>query len=221
MSFDASNFLKSLTTKPGVYRMLDEAGEVLYVGKAKNLKSRVSSYFQKTAKDSKTMALVAKICDVTVTVTSSETEALLLEQSQIKAWRPPYNIIFKDDKSYPYIYISTEDQYPRLAFHRGAQKKNGRYFGPFPSAYSVRDSLNVLEKAFLVRQCEDSYFKNSSRHCLQYQIKRCSGPCCGLISESAYRDDVDSAMKFLSGNSAEVMEDYRARMDTAAENLEF
>jgi excinuclease ABC subunit C len=221
MSFDASNFLKSLTTKPGVYRMLDEAGEVLYVGKAKNLKSRVSSYFQKTAKDSKTMALVAKICDVTVTVTSSETEALLLEQSQIKAWRPPYNIIFKDDKSYPYIYISTDDQYPRLAFHRGAQKKKGRYFGPFPSAYSVRDSLNVLEKAFLVRQCEDSYFKNRSRPCLQYQIKRCSGPCCDLISESAYRDDVNSAMKFLAGKSAEVMEDYRARMDAASENLEF
>ena len=136
MSFDAAAFLKTLTTKPGVYRMLDDCGEVLYVGKAKNLKNRVSSYFQKTAKDSKTMALVARIEDVSVTVTSSETEALLLEQSQIKAWRPPYNIIFKDDKSYPYIFLSTEDQYPRLAFHRGAQKKKGRYFGPFPSAYS-------------------------------------------------------------------------------------
>ena len=221
MSFDSTRFLKSLTAKPGVYRMLDEAGEVFYVGKAKNLKNRVSSYFQKTAKDSKTMALVARVHDVTVTVTSSETEALLLEQSQIKAWRPPYNIIFKDDKSYPYIYISTSDQYPRLAFHRGAQKKKGRYFGPFPSAYSVRDSLNVLEKAFLVRQCEDSYFKNRSRPCLQYQIKRCSGPCCGLISETAYRADVDSAMKFLSGKSAEVMEDYRARMDQASRDLEF
>ncbi len=221
MSFDSVRFLKSLTAKPGVYRMLDEAGEVLYVGKAKNLKNRVSSYFQKTAKDSKTMALVARVHEVTVTVTSSETEALLLEQSQIKAWRPPYNIIFKDDKSYPYIYISTNDEYPRLAFHRGAQKKKGRYFGPFPSAYSVRDSLNVLEKAFLVRQCEDSYFKNRSRPCLQYQIKRCSGPCCGLISESEYRADVDSAIKFLSGKSAEVMEDYRARMDQASRDLEF
>ena len=221
MSFDAAAFLKTLTTKPGVYRMLDDCGEVLYVGKAKNLKNRVSSYFQKTAKDSKTMALVARIEDVSVTVTSSETEALLLEQSQIKAWRPPYNIIFKDDKSYPYIFLSTEDQYPRLAFHRGAQKKKGRYFGPFPSAYSVRDSLNVLEKAFLVRQCEDSYFKNRSRPCLQYQIKRCSGPCCELISEEAYRGDVNSAIKFLEGKNAEVMADYRARMDAASEQLEF
>lgn len=221
MSFDAAAFLKTLTTKPGVYRMLDDCGEVLYVGKAKNLKNRVSSYFQKTAKDSKTMALVARIEDVSVTVTSSETEALLLEQSQIKAWRPPYNIIFKDDKSYPYIFLSTEDKYPRLAFHRGAQKKKGRYFGPFPSAYSVRDSLNVLEKAFLVRQCEDSYFKNRSRPCLQYQIKRCSGPCCELISEEAYRGDVNSAIKFLEGKNAEVMADYRARMDAASEQLEF
>ena len=221
MSFDAAAFLKTLTTKPGVYRMLDDGGEVLYVGKAKNLKNRVSSYFQKTAKDSKTMALLARIEDVSVTVTSSETEALLLEQSQIKAWRPPYNIIFKDDKSYPYIFLSTEDQYPRLAFHRGAQKKKGRYFGPFPSAYSVRDSLNVLEKAFLVRQCEDSYFKNRSRPCLQYQIKRCSGPCCELISEEAYRGDVNSAIKFLEGKNAEVMADYRARMDAASEQLEF
>ena len=221
MSFDAAAFLKTLTTKPGVYRMLDDGGEVLYVGKAKNLKNRVSSYFQKTAKDSKTMALVARIEDVSVTVTSSETEALLLEQSQIKAWRPPYNIIFKDDKSYPYIFLSTEDKYPRLAFHRGAQKKKGRYFGPFPSAYSVRDSLNVLEKAFLVRQCEDSYFKNRSRPCLQYQIKRCSGPCCELISEEAYRGDVNSAIKFLEGKNAEVMADYRARMDAASEQLEF
>lgn len=221
MSFDAAAFLKTLTTKPGVYRMLDDCGEVLYVGKAKNLKNRVSSYFQKTAKDSKTMALVARIEDVSVTVTGSETEALLLEQSQIKAWRPPYNIIFKDDKSYPYIFLSTEDQYPRLAFHRGAQKKKGRYFGPFPSAYSVRDSLNVLEKAFLVRQCEDSYFKNRSRPCLQYQIKRCSGPCCELISEEAYRGDVNSAIKFLEGKNAEVMADYRARMDAASEQLEF
>jgi excinuclease ABC subunit C len=221
MTFDAPAFLKTLTAKPGVYRMLDDSGDVLYVGKAKNLKNRVSSYFQKTAKDSKTMALVARIADVSVTVTSSETEALLLEQSQIKAWRPPYNIIFKDDKSYPYIYLSNDDQYPRLAFHRGAQKKKGRYFGPFPSAYSVRDSLNVLEKAFLVRQCDDSYFKNRSRPCLQYQIKRCSGPCCELISEEAYRADVNSAIKFLEGKSAEVMEDYRARMDAAAEALDY
>ena len=137
--FDAKSFLKTLPSRPGVYRMFDAEGQALYVGKAKNLKNRVSSYFRTTALDSKTMALVARIADIQTTVTASETEALLLEQSLIKEFRPPYNIVFRDDKSYPYIYLSSEDDYPRLAFHRGAQKKKGRYFGPFPSAHSVRD----------------------------------------------------------------------------------
>jgi excinuclease ABC subunit C len=194
VSFDSSAFLATLTSRPGVYRMLDEAGDILYVGKAKNLKNRVSSYFRRSAQDNKTMAMVARIRDVQVTVTRTETEALLLEQSQIKAWRPPFNILFKDDKSYPQIFVSTEDDYPRIAFHRGAQRRKGRYFGPFPSAYSVRDSLNVLEKAFLVRQCEDTYYANRTRPCLKYQIKRCSGPCCDMISKADYRHDVDSAI---------------------------
>ena len=179
-SFDPKPFLKTLPARPGVYRMLGE-NSVLYVGKAKNLKNRVSSYFRSTALDSKTMALVARIQGIEITVTSSETEALLLEQSLIKEFKPPYNVVFRDDKSYPYIYLSSEDEYPRLAFHRGAQKKEGRYFGPFPSAYAVRDSLNIMQKVFRVRLCEDTFFKNRSRPCLQYQIKRCSGPCCGLI----------------------------------------
>ena len=163
--FDRKSFLKNLTGRPGVYRMLDEANDVLYVGKAKNLKNRVSSYFRSAASDSKTLALVSRIYAIEVTVTASETEALLLEQSLIKELKPPYNIVFRDDKSYPYIYLSNSDEYPRLAFHRGAKKRKGKYFGPFPSAYSVRDSLNILQKVFRVRQCEDTFFKNRSRPC--------------------------------------------------------
>lgn len=219
--FDHKAFLKTLTTRPGVYRMYDEAGEILYVGKAKNLKNRVSSYFRSTALEIKTMALVAKVNKVEITVTSSETEALLLEHSLIKELHPPYNIDFKDDKSYPYIYLSSRDQYPRLAFHRGAQKKDGRYFGPFPSAYSVRDSLNILQKVFKVRQCEDSFFKNRSRPCLQYQIKRCSGPCCDLVSEQEYAEDVNDACLFLEGKSRKLVDQYADKMDKASQSLDF
>lgn len=220
-SFDAKAFIKTLPARPGVYRMIGEKHEVLYVGKAKNLKNRVSSYFRTTALDSKTLALVARIEQVETTVTGSETEALLLEQSLIKEYKPPYNIVFRDDKSYPYIYLSTEDTYPRLAFHRGAQKKKGRYFGPFPSAYSVRDSLNILQKVFRVRQCEDTFFKNRTRPCLQYQIKRCSGPCCDLVSPEDYADDVAHAVMFLEGKSNAVMQDYANKMEAASANLEF
>jgi excinuclease ABC subunit C len=220
-NFDSKAFIKRLPTRPGVYRMFDEAGEILYVGKAKNLKNRVSSYFRTTALDSKTLALVSRIHQVETTVTGSETEALLLEQSLIKELKPPYNIVFRDDKSYPYIFLSSEDKYPRLGFHRGAKKKKGRYFGPFPSAYSVRDSLNILQKVFLVRQCEDTFFKNRSRPCLQYQIKRCSGPCCDLISKEDYADDVEHAVMFLEGKSNAVMQDYANKMEAASDDLEF
>ncbi|MFT4719625.1 MAG: excinuclease ABC subunit C [Candidatus Azotimanducaceae bacterium] len=219
--FDAKAFLKTVSQRPGVYRMLDASGDVLYVGKAKNLKNRLSSYFRTTALDTKTMALVSHIQAVEYTITNSETEALLHEQSLIKELRPPYNIDFKDDKSYPYIFLSTADEYPRLAFHRGAKKREGRYFGPFPSAYSVRDSLNILQKIFGVRQCEDSFFKNRSRPCLQYQIKRCSGPCCGLISPADYADDVNHAAMFLDGKSRVVLDDYADKMDAAAQTLAF
>ena len=219
--FDHKAFLKTLSSRPGVYRMYSVDDEILYVGKAKNLKNRVSSYFRSKALEAKTMALVARIDHIETTITSSETEALLLEQSLIKEHKPPYNIDFKDDKSYPYIYISTHDEFPRLAFHRGAQRKQGRYFGPFPSAYSVRDSLNILQKVFRVRQCEDTFFKNRSRPCLQYQIKRCSGPCCGLVTEEEYKDDVEHAMMFLEGKSRDVLEDYANKMDEASQALNF
>ena len=220
-TFDAKAFLKTVSHRPGVYRMLDAAGDILYVGKAKNLKNRLASYFRSTALDAKTMALVSHICAVEYTITNSETEALLLEQSLIKELRPPYNIDFKDDKSYPYIYLSATDEYPRLAFHRGAKKRPGRYFGPFPSAYSVRDSLNILQKIFRVRQCEDSFFKNRSRPCLQYQINRCSGPCCGKISVADYADDVNHAALFLDGKSRAVLDDYADKMEAAAQQLAF
>lgn len=219
--FDHKTFLSKLSSRPGVYRMLDEAGDILYVGKAKNLKNRVSSYFRSSALDGKTMALVVKINRIETTVTSSETEALLLEQSLIKELKPPYNIVFRDDKSYPYIFLSANEDYPRLAFHRGAQKAQGRYFGPFPSAYSVRDSLHLMQKIFKVRQCEDTFFRNRSRPCLQYQINRCSGPCCGLISTADYADDVEHAQMFLEGKNHQILEDYANRMEEAAARLEY
>ena len=219
--FDSKAFIKQLTSRPGVYRMFDEEGGILYVGKAKNLKNRVSSYFRSNALDSKTMALVSRIQKIETTVTGSETEALLLEQSLIKEYKPPYNIVFRDDKSYPHILLTTGDKYPRLAFHRGAQKKKGRYFGPFPSAHSVRDSLNILQKVFQVRQCEDTFFKNRARPCLQYQIKRCSGPCCDLISTEDYADDVKHAAMFLEGKNTAVMQDYANKMEDASDKLEF
>ena len=201
--------------------MYDAGANILYVGKAKNLKNRVSSYFRSSALDSKTLALVGRIADLETTVTASETEALLLEQSLIKEYRPPYNIVFRDDKSYPYIYLSSEDSYPRLAFHRGAHKKKGRYFGPFPSAHSVRDSLNILQKVFQVRQCEDTFFKNRTRPCLQYQIKRCSGPCCDLVSPEDYADDVEHAIMFLEGRNKAIMDDYANKMEQASADLNF
>lgn len=159
--------------------MFDADAKLLYVGKAKSLKKRLASYFRKSGLAPKTAALVARIAQVETTITSNETEALLLEQTLIKEWRPPYNILLRDDKSYPFVFLSSEDEYPRLSLHRGAKKRKGRYFGPYPSAGAIRESLNLLQKAFLVRQCEDSYFRNRTRPCLQYQIKRCKGPAWG------------------------------------------
>ena len=207
-AFDPEHFLKNLTRKPGVYRMLDEQGKVLYVGKARNLKNRVSSYFRASGLATKTMAMVAKINRIETTVTKSETEALLLEQSLIKNDRPPYNILLRDDKSYPFVHISTQDEFPRLSFHRGLKKGAGKYFGPFPSAAAVRDSLNVLQRLFMVRQCEDSYFKNRSRPCLQHQIRRCSAPCVGHINQQDYAEDVELAILFLQGKSIDVLDQF-------------
>ncbi len=218
-AFDAEAFLATLTGRPGVYRMVGSGGEVLYVGKARNLKARVTSYFRASGLDAKTMALTARTCDIKVTVTNSETEALLLEQSLIKADRPRFNVVLRDDKSYPYILL-TDHPYPRLAFHRGA-KRSGRYFGPYPSSAAVRDSLGLLQKLFGLRPCADGFFKNRSRPCLQYQIKRCSAPCVGLIDRDAYAEDVRLAAMFLEGKRADLLDEYKAKMESAAATLAF
>ncbi|MEZ5550226.1 MAG: excinuclease ABC subunit UvrC [Pseudomonadales bacterium] len=219
--FDHQGFLASLTSRPGVYRMLDAEGKALYVGKARNLKRRVSSYFRAAGLAGRTMALVSRIADIEITVTNSETEALLLEQSLIKKERPPYNVVLRDDKSYPFIYLTDKEDFPRLTFHRGAKRKTGRYFGPFPSASAVRESINILQKLFRLRHCEDSFFRNRSRPCLQYQIQRCSGPCVGLVEAADYQEDVSLAVMFLEGRSQAVVEHYQRRMDEAARELEF
>ena len=219
--FDSEAFLATLTKKPGVYQMVDESGEVLYVGKARNLKSRVTSYFRASGLATKTMALVSKISDVQVTVTHSETEALLLEQSLIKQQRPPYNVVLRDDKSYPYIYLTEGAEFPRLTFHRGSKRRTGRYFGPFPSAGAVRDSLSILQRLFQLRHCDDTFFKNRSRPCLQYQIQRCSAPCVGYIDAEHYSRDVELAVMFLEGRSNAVLEAFKTDMQNSADELDF
>ncbi|MDT8397281.1 MAG: excinuclease ABC subunit UvrC [Pseudomonadales bacterium] len=221
MNFDASVFLKHASPRPGVYRMFDEKGELLYVGKAKNLKKRLSNYFRTGGLDTKTIALVNRIHHIETTITNSETEALLLEQNLIKEKRPPYNIMLRDDKSYPYIYLSSDDAYPRLALHRGAKKAAGKYFGPFPSAGAVRESLALLQKVFHVRQCEDSYFRNRTRPCLQYQIKRCSGPCVKLTTLEDYAEDVRHSIMFLEGKNDQIAEELLRRMEALAAELKF
>ncbi len=214
--------LAHMTTLPGVYRMLGKEGELLYVGKAKNLKNRVSSYFVKTIEHPKTQALVARIYDIETLIVRSETEALLLEQNLIKLHRPPYNIMLRDDKSYVYIFISSDKPYPRIAAGRGKGKHQaGKFFGPYPSAYNARDTLVTLEKLFNVRQCENSYFAQRKRPCLQYQIKRCSAPCVGLISPEDYQEDVKNSIRFLQGDTKALNQELIAKMETAAEALEF
>ncbi len=219
--FDARAFLRTLTSSPGVYRMLDAEGRVLYVGKARNLKRRVSSYFRKTGLPPKTQALMGQVVRVEVTVTHTESEALILEHTLIKEHQPRYNVLLRDDKSYPYIHVSTDQPYPRISLHRGARRGKGRYFGPYPNALAVRDSLNILQKVFRVRQCEDSVFRNRSRPCLQYQIERCSGPCVGMISEQDYAEDVRHTILFLEGRDREIVDELARRMDAAAERLDY
>jgi excinuclease ABC subunit C len=200
--------------------MFDGETRLLYVGKAKNLKKRLSSYFRKTGQAPKTAALVARIAQIETTITANETEALLLEQTLIKEWRPPYNILLRDDKSYPYVFLS-DGEFPRLGIHRGAKKAKGRYFGPYPSALAIRESLSLLQKTFLVRQCEDSYYRNRTRPCLQYQIKRCKGPCVGLVSPEEYAEDVRHSVMFLDGRSNALSEELSANMEKASMALEF
>ncbi len=214
-AFDSKSFLRTLTHRPGVYRMLDAKHRVIYVGKARDLKKRVSTYFQR-AHDAKTAAMVSRIAKVEVTVTNTESEALLLEYSLIKQHRPRFNIVLRDDKSYPYIYVSTEHAFPRLRFHRGARKGKGRYFGPYPSASAVRQTLAELQKLFLIRPCRDGFFENRTRPCLQYQIKRCTAPCVGLISEEEYAGDIDAAVQFLEGRNEKVIASFVKRMEDAS-----
>jgi excinuclease ABC subunit C len=221
MSFDAKAFLATLSTHPGVYRMLADDGELIYVGKARNLKNRVSSYFSGKPQTAKTMAMVQQIANVEVTITASDTEALLLEYNLIKKHRPRYNVTLRDDKSFPYIYINTQDTFPQIRFYRGTRKLPGRFFGPYPSAAATRDTLQLLQKLFRLRPCDDSYFANRSRPCLQYQIKRCSAPCVGLVTPDAYAQDLRDAIAVLEGRSGELINDLAHRMEQAAASLEF
>lgn len=220
-TFDSARFLASLTARPGVYKMRDVNGEVIYVGKAANLKSRVSSYFTKTWQSAKVSALVSHIADIEILVTNNEKEALILESNLIKTLAPKYNIMLRDDKSYPYVYLSTHQLFPRLGLYRGAKKGQGTYFGPYPSAGAARESLSILQKNFPVRQCSDSYFRNRTRPCLQYQIKRCTAPCVGLTNEADYRADVKNVELFLNGKNEQVVANYVEKMQAASDQLEF
>ncbi len=221
MAFASKSFIASLTQRAGTYQMMDSDGAVLYVGKAKNLKKRVSSYFRKSGISAKTSALVKRISDIDITVTETETEALILEQNLIKKHRPTFNILMRDDKSYPYILLTDKDQWPRLSFHRGPKKLTGTYFGPYPSVNSVRESMSLLQRVFKVRQCEDSFFKNRSRPCLQYQINRCSGPCVNLATEEDYQTSVELTRKYLEGKSDEITKQLEQQMDRASDEMQY
>lgn len=219
--FDAKAFLSTVTSQPGVYRMYDATGTVIYVGKAKDLKKRLASYFRQQVGSRKTETLVKNIAQIDVTVTHTETEALLLEHNYIKLYQPRYNVLLRDDKSYPLIFLSA-DSHPRLAVHRGAKHAKGEYFGPFPNSYAVRETLALLQKLFPIRQCENSVYRNRSRPCLQYQIGRCLGPCvAGLVSEDEYRQQVDYVRLFLSGKDQQVLHQLIERMENASKALNF
>lgn len=219
--FDYKTFLATASSHPGVYRMFDKTDQLLYVGKAKNLKKRLSSYFRKTGLAPKTAALVARIAHIETTITANETEALLLEQTLIKQHRPPYNILLRDDKSYPYVFLSTQDKFPRFSIHRGSKKQKGKYFGPYPSVGAIRETINLLQKAFKIRQCDNNYFKNRTRPCLQYQIKRCKAPCVNLVTLQEYAEDVRLSSLFLEGRNQELTQELTQAMQQAASHLEF
>ncbi|MCR4345985.1 MAG: excinuclease ABC subunit UvrC [Sulfuricaulis sp.] len=213
--------IMSLPPKPGIYRMLGAKGEVLYVGKARNLRKRVQSYFRASGLAARVMLLMQQAQNIEITVTHTETEALLLEYNLIKSLHPRFNILLRDDKSYPYIFISHTQEYPRIGFHRGAKREKGRYFGPYPSSYGVRETLNLVQKIFRVRPCLDSFFRNRSRPCLQYQIKRCSGPCVGLITPERYAADVQQAVMFMEGKSQSLIRDSIKQMEQASDKQDF
>ena len=219
--FDHREFLQSVSELPGVYQMVDEHERVIYVGKAKSLKKRLSSYFTK-AHNSKTLALVSKIKDIRTTITHTENEALLLEDTLIKKYQPRYNVLLRDDKSYPYIYISTQQKYPKISIYRGKIKnRQGKFYGPYPNSGAVRQTIHYIHKLFRLRQCNDSYFKNRSRPCLQYQIKRCSGPCVGKISDQDYARDIAHTDLFLRGKTQTVIDDLVSRMENASSRMAY
>lgn len=220
-AFDPKEYVAALPRRPGVYRMFGAEGDLLYVGKARNLKDRVGTYFNPSNVSPKVQALVQQIANIEVTVTNSETEALLLEYNLIKEHKPRFNVVLRDDKSFPYIHLASDHAFPRLAFYRGPRNLPGRYFGPFPSAGAVRETLQGLQKLFLIRNCRDTFFANRSRPCLQHQIGRCSAPCVGLISREDYAEDVATAVKLLEGRSGEINAQLEARMEEAASRLEF
>ena len=216
------HLIKRLPNLPGVYKMLGKNGDILYVGKAKSLKSRVNSYFAKTIDHPKTRALVARIHNIETIITRSETEALLLEQNLIKEYRSPYNVLLRDDKSYLYVFISADKPYPRLAYGRGkGNHQKGRFFGPFPSAHAAKETLALMQKMFQVRQCTNTFFKQRKRPCLEYQIKRCRAPCVGLVSPEEYLEDVNNTIRFLKGDSSDIHSALIEKMEGAAEALDF
>ncbi|MFT6835257.1 MAG: excinuclease ABC subunit C, partial [Francisellaceae bacterium] len=218
--FDLSKFLKSLPSSPGIYRMFDKSSNIIYIGKAKNLKKRVSSYFSGKAQDSKTIRLVKQIIYVEVTVTNSDYEAYILESNLIKKYKPKYNIVFKDDKAYPFIVVSGH-KFPNIYGHRGKRNKTDTYYGPYVSLSSVKDTLSLIQKIFNVRQCKDSFFNSRTRPCLQYQIDRCSAPCVGYISQEEYVAEVDELNLFLSGNLNEVLSSVAKKMEQASEQEKY
>lgn len=219
-AFNSKTFLQNLTAQPGVYQMFDAGSHILYVGKAGNLKKRVSSYFRSSGLSVKNQSLMQQVTDIQVVVTSSETEALILENNLIKAHRPRYNILLRDDKTYPYVHL-TMDKFPRLKFYRGGRAQKGKYFGPYPSAGAVKETLDIIQKVFQIRNCDNTFFKNRSRPCLQHQIKRCTAPCMNLVSEADYQQQIDAAVAFIEGKNDELLTTIEDKMQQAAEVLDF
>ena len=219
--FDGKAFARKLPTRPGVYLMRDGEGQALYVGKALNLRKRVGSYFDARPKGERIMRMVARIRSIEVSITRTEAEALLLENEWIKSLKPRYNVLLRDDKSYPWIVLSTDHEFPRISFHRGARDPKKRFFGPYPSAHSVRDSINLIQKLFRLRNCEDSYFAHRNRPCLQHQIRRCTAPCVGLVSQEVQPAAIADAILFLCGRNRKVSDRLVERMEAAARALDF